>query len=114
MGLGSVSRPVVARLPPACGDGDAGLEFFALAGASATPQSPKTGSPTRPFFPLGRIVGVAPCQRCIGRWRGGCATKPGCGGSPRIGSWNCAHLESNKVVLMDKHTLRFPLTLSLG
>jgi hypothetical protein len=29
----------------------------------------------------------------------GCATKRYCGGSRRIGSWNCAHSESNKVVL---------------
>ena len=33
----------------------------------------------------------------------GCATKRCYGGSPRIGSWNCAHCESNKVVLVDAY-----------
>jgi hypothetical protein len=39
------------------------------------------------------------CQRCIGRERGGYATKRCSGGCPRNGSWLSAHSGSNKVVL---------------
>ena len=46
---------------------DAGLELSALAGVAVTPEAPKPGSPTRPFFPLGQIAGVVRCQQCIGR-----------------------------------------------
>jgi len=45
------------------------------------------------------IAGVERCLRCIGRWQTGCATKLCYGGSRQIGSWNCVHCESNKVVL---------------
>src|SRR5918994_2753806 len=99
MGLGSVSRASLAGLPPPCRVGDVGHAFSDVSGVATPPRSGQTGSPTRPFFPLGAIgVGVL-CQRCTGRWRGGCATKLCCGGSPRSSSWNCAHLESDKVVL---------------
>src|SRR6266568_4615850 len=84
----------------ACGHGDAGLELSALAGAETSPSP--SGSPTRPFFPLGRIAGGARRQPCTAWWRGGCATKRCSGGSPRSGSWNCAHVGSNKVVLGER------------
>ena len=48
---------------------------------------------------VGPIGGVVRCQRCTGRWHGGCVTKRWCGGSRRSSSGNCAHLESDKVVL---------------
>src|ERR671917_2036502 len=98
-GLGSVSRPSVAGLPPPCGNRDAGHEFSDVSGVATPPWSGQTGSSTRPFFPLGPIgVGVL-CQRYIGKGHGGCATKLWCGGSPRSSLGNYAHLESDKVVL---------------
>src|SRR6266487_3217102 len=97
--LGPVSGPVVAGLSPACGHSDAGHELSDLAGVAATPEPRKSGSPTRPFFPLGRSAGVVRCPRCLGRERGGCATKQCSGGCPLNGSWNSTHSGSNKVVL---------------
>jgi hypothetical protein len=89
----------VAGLPPPCGHRDAGHEFSDVSGAATPPPPEQTGSSTRPFFPLGPIGVVVLCQRCTGRWRGGCVIKLWCGGSPRNSSENCAHLESDKVVL---------------
>jgi hypothetical protein len=99
MGVGSVAGPLGARLSPACRHRDAGLALAALAGVAATPEPRKPGAPTRPFFPLGPVAGVVRCQRCIGRERGGYATKRCSGGCPRNGSWLSAHSGSNKVVL---------------
>src|SRR5439155_2733412 len=79
---------------------DAGHELSDLAGVVATPSPRKPGSPTRPFFPLGRIAGVVRCQQCIGRSRGGCATKRCSGGCLLNGAWNSTHSGSNKVVLI--------------
>src|ERR687898_2036161 len=100
MGWGSVSRRSVAGLPPPCHGGDAGHEFSDVLGVATPPRSGQTGSPTRPFFPLGPIGVAVRCQRYTGKWRGGYATKPCCGGSRRSSSGNCAHLESDKVVLI--------------
>src|SRR5207244_3941585 len=98
----------VAGLSPACGHSDAGHELSDLAGVAATPEPRKSGSPTRPFFPLGRIAGVVRCPRCIGRERGGCATKQCSGGCPLNGSWNSTHSGSNKVVLGSKVAVCWP------
>jgi hypothetical protein len=96
IGVGPVSGPVVAGVPPTCGHGEAGFELSALAGVATAPSSSQSGSPTRPFFPRGRIAGVVRCQPCTERWRGGYATSRCSGGGPQIGSWISAHLESSK------------------
>src|ERR687883_419255 len=97
--MGPVSGPPLARLPPARGHGDAGLQLSGLAGGAPAPQPAPPRSPPRPGFPLGLIRADARCQQSIARSRGGCATKPCNGGSQRIGSSNSAPSAANKVVL---------------
>ena len=54
VGLGAVSWPLVAGLPPPCRGGDAGHAFSNVSGVATPPRSGQTGSPTRPFLPLDR------------------------------------------------------------
>src|ERR687892_1830418 len=100
--MGPISGSPLARLPPARGHGDAGLQFSGLAGGAPAPPPAPPRPPPRPGFPLGLIRADARCQRSIARSLGGCATKPCNGGSQLIGSSNSAHNGANKVVLVAK------------
>jgi len=75
VGLGSVSGPVVAGLPPACGQCDAGVQLLGLARMAAAPGADSARATPGSFFPLGTIGGAGRCRQCIGRSATGCVGK---------------------------------------
>src|SRR5262249_46162269 len=75
VGLGPVPGAAVAGLPPARGDGDAGLQLPGVAGVGAAAAGPPARQAAPAFFPLARTADDCPCRRSIAASSIGCGWK---------------------------------------